>query len=269
MNDSSFRMALVALAVLIQACTGGGEETSADDQERPVDWAANWTLQLQPDDAVTDRDVLRVVAFESDQSLNALSDEVFAMAFSGEGQVYAPDIFGGMDHETKLDPKALLEHLKVMDTVTIEDIYTGQQRDTVVDNSFTADKVSAMIISFTLDPKEGSIGLSASHLALGVQVFDPITAKRRGDAKRFYMQFEESGKQIDHLKVYTDSLGNFSPAYFEVYPDETSMSLKDWVVKHFGAEATVELKMRVELSFRDGLMQVRDVVISPSSNDPV
>ncbi len=256
-----FWMFLLIVGTL--SCAEENRKTSADDLERPVDWSAQWVIRLKPDTSIADRDVLQVTSFESDQSLNALSDELFAMAFSGEVQVLAPDIFGGMDKDNALDPKALLEALKVFDTVMVEDIYTGKVRDTVIDNSFSADKASALVITFNLSGQGSELDISASHLAMGTQVFDPITAKRRGDAKRFYLHFQDAGGSIDHLKLYTDSLGNFRPAYFEVYPEETKMSLKDWVVKQYGAEVSVELSMKVELSFLDGLLRVRDVQLVP------
>lgn len=260
------RILLLKLLVIGLFSCETDNKTSADEMHRPVDWSAQWVIKVIADTSVKDHDVLRVVDFNSDKPIQQMVDELYKLAFSGEAAIYAPGLFGEMDPSTQLDPKSLLDVLKRFDTVTVEDIYTGQAKDTVVDNSFSLAKTSALVLTLAFDPNVADLNIQADHMAYGLQVFDPISGKSRGDAKRFYIDFSPESQFIDHLKIYTDSLGNFIPSHFEVYPDETPKSLKAVLIEKFGADALVELRMKVAISFTDGQLYLTDVeVLTPTS----
>lgn len=260
------RVIIYNLFLLGLLACNGNSETSIDDLHRPVDWSAEWVLSLEPDTSVHDHDVLRVVDFKTDKPIQQMVDELYQLAFSGEAKVFSPGLFGEMDNSNQLDPKALLEALKRLDTVTVEDIYTGESKDTVVDNSFSLSKTSAVVLTLAFENDVDGFNIQADHIAYGLQVFDPITGKSRGDAKRFFIDFTPTGKYIDHLKIYTDSLGNFVPSHFEVYPDETQQSLKSLIKEKYGENQLVTLRMKVAIDFKVGQLFLTEAEVLAGPN---
>ncbi|MEX2595960.1 MAG: hypothetical protein WEC59_03440 [Salibacteraceae bacterium] len=253
---------LVLSLLTIASCVNPSEEKeSIDSAERPKDWSSEWRMILQIDTQLTDQDKVLITEWSSTKPIQELADQLYKLSFSGDAEVFAPDLFGSLDSEQPLNPKALLDELESFDTVLVEDIFTGEMKDTVVDNTFGLSKLSAMILEVGINDQNG-IQITPRNMAFGAQVFDENTGHRRGESRKFYMAFSGNERAIttlDNLKFYSDSLGVFYPAAFHIYKEETSQSFKAYLIENFGASDRFELRFEMSLSFRDAELSVENL----------
>lgn len=217
------------LLLVTAACSeqvGNDRENAVyeDEMHRPGPWSARLQMVIGEDTLPDEEEKLPVLHSKVSVSFEDLIDQVYHLAFSGDVPVCAPDLFGEPDRSHPLDPEALVHELESFDTITVEDIHTGEIRDTVVNVSFTRKSISALVVFLTGQDEAGNIVLNPYALSIGRQVFSESTGVMRGVAHRFFVDLENSREAratgIEHrLYILSDSNGIFHPAYFGRYDE--------------------------------------------------
>jgi hypothetical protein len=254
---------LYFLCLLTLASCGG--QVAEDDRERASDWSAQITLELSLSEEVGEPAVMNVSSWSCDQDLTQLSEQLFDLAFNGSALVYAPTLFGEIDRDKPLKPKDLVEELQLFDSVTVEDVVTGEFKDTVIDLSFDKEALTAMSFQLKARFHQNALLLYLSEIGFGRQVFHEETGDRRGVHFKFYMMNsaadESNWSAHDRLMFYSDSLGHMVPnelSYFTVGDEKT---LADALRAHFPAASHFRLTFKLSLDSLDGGFYLEDVEV--------
>lgn len=233
------KLKFLLLSLVVISCGPQGEDVvNSDEIHRQTDWETQVTGIIQLDTIQDDWNRAQFVEVNSTSSLQELSDLVFESGFTGDAQVYAPDIFGVIDTDTKLDPEQLLEELKITDTTSIEDLVTGELRDTVIDMSFTKERVSAVRIFCRLDEDKNE--LTPSYTGIGYQVFDEASGAFRGLGFKFYVQVGSQlpkDRLLESLVIKSDSTGVFRADGFMMHEEDSETSFSAYARKLLGPQA--------------------------------
>lgn len=260
-----------AVMLIISACSSSEDERSIDDQQRSFNWDGTLTLELIVPRHASALDAVKIASYTSSVHLNSLADQLFDMAFTGDAEVYAPTLFGELDVERSLDPKALVEELSMFDTVSVMDVITGEQRDTVIDMSFDKTALGSMQMRFELSGHEDLV-IIPSYMAMGTQIFNPETGERRGVSNKFflrnmYIAGDEHPAVDDNLIFYTDSLGFFAPHSFAIHPEVSSTLLVHWLRENYPSHHRFTLVMDIRLSTAHGELRVENVSLTPREEE--
>ncbi|GAB4375435.1 MAG: hypothetical protein Kow0075_01820 [Salibacteraceae bacterium] len=193
--------------MLFLASCGPEQSTYTDELHRPSGWEGKIGFTI---DTVYTSPHQQVIELNSAvlEDAEGLIEQLFAIAFSGDVVVCAPDYLGQPDTLQPLTPKQLVDRLNRYETVEFEDIHTGEMRDTVVDLSFDKDAVSGLTFYFKSDDKAwGDI----NYIGLGEQVFDEAEGKFRGIKHHFFVRCGQNNwyNPNARLLVRSDSLGVF------------------------------------------------------------
>jgi hypothetical protein len=196
-----------------------------------------------------------------------LLEALFHLAFSGEARVYAPDILGEMDTNQRQTPESLLELLKKWEVVSLEDVHTGEIRDTTVDLSFNRSTCTALtIFLFCTGDPNNQRAFTPYYLALGSQVFNEATGEFRGVSRKFYMNLSHEPITLDgvyqQLTFLTDSTGIMKPAYFENYDPDKAGSFRAWLLNSMTSEKHPKLRFRLHF---DNARQKLSLQLTPNN----
>jgi len=249
-------------------CVGcfNDSSTSADEKERPADWKADVELIVALDSLSNEFVELHVVSSKQSQPFSGLIDQVYDLAFSGDAEVYGATLFGEVDNESRLDPKALLESLEFFDTVYVEDLITGELKDTVVDLSFNKSAVTLFTVLFSISDDQ-SLELNPVMLSMGKQVFNEETGELRGFSDKFFLSVNDgdiTGKgNFDKMIVSSDSLGAFGIRSFMIYHEETSKGLGESIREVYGTHPYYKMNFRFEFDYVDSKLLINNLVIRP------
>ncbi|NQV53803.1 MAG: hypothetical protein HQ500_11500 [Flavobacteriales bacterium] len=267
MYSKLIKTGTVAMMLIIAGCSSSEGERSIDDQQRSFNWDGTLTLELTIPNESSGFNGVRIASYTSSDPLNALADQLFDLAFTGDAEVYAPTLFGELDGKRSLDPKALVEELSMFDTVSVMDVITGEQRDTVIDMSFDKTELGSMQMRFELS-EQGDLVIIPSYMAMGTQIFNPETGERRGVSNKFFLRnmdiaSDEHPSVDDNLVFYTDSLGFFAPHSFAIHPEVSSASLMNWLRKKYPNHYQFTMVMDIRLNAADGELRVENVSLIP------
>lgn len=245
---------------------------SADEQERPADWVSDVRLVVALDSINDDFADLHVVSSNSSAPLSGLIDQVYDLAFSGDADVFASTLFGEVDLEHQLDPKSLLESLEFFDTVTVENLMTGEIKDTVVDLSFNKSAVTSFTILFSIDDEQ-SIAFNPTLLSMGKQVFSTQTGEFRGYSDKFFMAVNDgpqpSHENLDKLLIFSDSLGQFQVNCFQLYREYTKRGLSETIREKHGVHDFYEIQFKLSFDYSQSKLLMEEVRINPLENPAV
>jgi len=263
------KLIYATVIMLALAACGNDSSKSLDEQERPADWKANFELVVTLDSTDDDLIDLHVVSSKQSQSLSELIDQVYDLSFSGDADVFGSTLFGEIDLENKLEPKSLLESLEFYDTVYVEDLITGETKDTVVDLSFNKSAITAFTILFSIS-EDQSIVFSPTVLSIGKQKFNEQTGEYRGYSDKFFVAVndgpESSNENLDKMIVLSDSLGQFHVSSFRIYYEDTKQGLGETISKLYGDHDLFDMKFSLEFDYSQSKLTFKNVVISPIEN---
>ena len=260
-----YRLTLIAVVLFCISCSNDASK-SADEEERPADWRAEVDLIVTLDSTNDDFIDLHVVSNKHSQSFTGLIDQVYDLAFSGDADVYGTTLFGEVDRENRLEPKALLESLEFFDTVYVEDLITGELKDTVVDLSFNKSAVTLFTVMVSISDDQ-SISLNPTLLSLGKQVFNEETDELRGFSDKFFVVVNDqegfSGGNTDKMIISSDSLGAFHISSFMIYHEETTKGLGKTIGEIHGEHDFYQMKFSLEFDYSQARLVFKNISINP------
>jgi hypothetical protein len=247
--QSKFILAL--LVVILVGCGGGNNKDYVDEKHRPKDWEANLHLVVSADTVEDEFERLTIIDKSSSSNYQDLVDQLFDLAFSEEPSIYLPNALSQMSDDA-VDAKELHDFLQAFDTAYIEDLITGEQRDTIIDMSFRKQNVSYLEVVCDFGRSDGKIILSPKMIAIGEQVFNEF-GEYRGFRPKFFLGLNES--ETDNfddqiaLVFQTDSLGLFRANMFSFYHETIKTPFQEMI----GADAKndVEISTNFGFSFRE------------------
>ncbi|MEZ4722944.1 MAG: hypothetical protein R2813_13805 [Flavobacteriales bacterium] len=247
MNHAAKGIAVSAIAISLFSCSHQNtNDVASDEVHRPADWSSDISMKVSQEVSDGDVSVARLISSSSSASYESLLEQLWEMAFSGDQNVYVPNIIGEPDYEHPVDPKGLLEHLKQIDTIYVEDMITGELSDTTIDMSFTQESVSSMVVYFDLSE---SGEMMPNLLALGKQVFDEQTGAYRGNKNELYLAFNGDQKENSYrLMIESDSTGIFRPTRFETWLGQDKLVQLLSMFPSEGKSVNIHVKMECTFS---------------------
>ena len=259
------RLALITVVLFCLSCSNDTSK-SADEEERPTDWRAEVELIVTLDSTNNDFTDLHVVSGKHSQSFTGLIDQVYDLAFSGDADVFGTTLFGDVDRENQLEPKALLESLEFFDTVYVEDLITGELKDTVVDLSFNKSAVTLFTVMVSISDNQ-SILLNPTLLSLGKQVFNEETGELRGFSDKFFVAVNDADDffegNTDKMIIASDSLGEFHISSFMIYNEETTKGLGKTISEIHGEHDFYQMKFSLEFDYSQARLVFTNISIIP------
>lgn len=253
--------------LLLTGCAGSPNKPASDEEHRPVDWSTHLTLQMDRDTVDDGMEKLAVVDASFTGSFEELIDQVFQLTFSGDAQVFASDLFGEMDRERPLDPDDLLKELQHFDTISVEDLVTGELVDTVIDLSFSQSEVSAVTVFMkcSLDESD-ALQMQPYALAIGKKVYDDA-GTFRGVSQQFYLRLNHEEDATNNpvyqrLNILSDSLGLFAPAYFDYHSASGTPQFQSLLEQAGAAQDSVlHLEFDFQFSYRGQSLTCDEIVV--------
>lgn len=199
------------------------EDVPVDELHRPQPWSTTIIAHLNTGSGIDGGERFTLNEVTLTQDVEVFLDALFHLAFSGDARVFAPDVLGELDRQKQLSPEQLFEHLRQVDTVSVEDIFTGEIRDTIIDLSFNRSSCSAITIFFSCSSSESSEAMTPYALALGSKVYNESTGEFRGVLHKFFIELEHGdlseSSSYQQLTFLSDSLGVMKPTFIERYDD--------------------------------------------------
>lgn len=231
--------ALICFSI-INGCTTSNESIPDDELHRPADYQNRLNLTVSLDKEADNKEYHKVLAYESERDFENFVDQLWKLAFSGDSKVYGVNYLGEFDSENKMDPSMLVESLKQFDTISVEDLMTGEIKDSVIDLSFSIKDVSALSIFFNCGD-----GMSPYAVGFGKQVFDMETGDYRGIANKFFIQLDGQSESDckQRLSFESDSTGLMRPSHFAHYYNSESKPFQESVIKKNETTMTVEFDL--------------------------
>lgn len=255
LRNALIKTTTVLCCALTIACTDQADEQSEtgkvyqDEEHRPAEWSCDLKMTLDQDTINDQMEWLVIREQQGEVNAADLLSQLWMMAFSGDAVVYAPDLFGEIDRNQQLNPADLIDYLKAMDTLMVEDLNTGELRDTVVDVSFEQKHVNAINVHMSCTAAEGELMLQPTHVALGEQVFDGA-GFYRGMRTKFFIELaapEVSDADFNHQWVLQSDSNGFIGAHgFRQFMDGEQRPLQDWILNHGGA---MEVRLQMDMDF--------------------
>lgn len=248
---------IAPLALLVAACAGperNQDQPTTDEAHRPADWAARLNLVMSENSDAAGYLQADVVEHSTTQPFDGLVSQLWKMAFSGDIAVYAPTVLGDVDYDHPLNPKELHDYLQATETITVENVETGELRDTTIDVSFTEQSVSALVVYMGVEKDNG---ISTRSVVMGKQMFDENTGDYRGVLGKFFLSFEGHA-QIGYecsIVIESDSNGIFRPTRLEAY--DAVEQVKYFLAPHQGADSLIRLDLDMECSFSEKYFSVQ------------
>lgn len=253
----------ISFLSLIGCSTNTSELPLSDEAHRPSDWSTEIEIELAFDTVANEIERHSVLQFHSTNQIESLIEQVWKMAFSGDAQVYGINAFGEMDLSKKLSPEELLELLKELDTLTIEDLHTGEYVDTVIDLSFDLKSVSAFVVfsKFGLG-KDGNLIAQPYALSIGKQVFEESSGEFRGIANKFFVNLKTSDEAIagscdQRICFLTDSLGLMRSSYWDFYQGSMNTPFETLIRKTQGSQNSMLLNFNLSMGYVDQQMHLK------------
>jgi len=260
------KLVFIGLLFLCYSCSNDASE-SADEQERPADWKSSFELVVALDSTNDEFVDLHIVSSKQSESLSVLIDQAYDLAFSGDADVFGTTLFGEVDQENQLEPKKLLESLEFFDTVYVEDLITGELKDTVVDLSFNKSAVTLLTILFSISD-DHSIDMKPTLLSMGKQVFNEETGQLRGFSDKFFVAVNDGveidTENYDKMIISSDSLGQFNISSFMIYNEETTKGLGEIISDRHGVHEFYEMNFSLEFDYSKAELTLKNLTISPA-----
>lgn len=247
------------LLVILSSCGSSTEKNFVDEQHRPKDWEANLHFVVSADTIEDEFERLYITDRSSSPNYQDLVDQLFDLAFSEESNIFLPDALSEKTDEA-VDAKELHDFLQVFDTAFVEDLITGEQRDTVIDLSFRKQNVSYLEVVCNVQKQEDQIFLYPNTVAIGEQVFNEF-GEYRGFRPKFFLGLNEGTevKTKDQIALVfqTDSLGLFRANMFSIYHETATTPFQDMI----GADAKndVEMVTNFGFSFKENMLMIEPV----------
>lgn len=267
--------ASMCVLVLLVACgQKSGDQRPVDEVHRPSDWVSHMELSLAKDTIDDGYEQLKIVQSSHSGSFEELVDQLFQLTFSGDAEVFGVNLFGEMDEERPLSPERLLNELQRFDTITVEDLVSGAQVDTVVDLSFGRSQVSAITLFLKCGASaNATVQFQPYAVALGKKVYNETTGEYRGVSQQFYIRLQHAAAAIEmpvyqRFHVLSDSLGLFRPAYFDFH-SESGQPLFQKLLERSAttSDSTIQLDFDMRLDYIGQRMRIDEVKVG-GANGP-
>ena len=256
MGTVKYKLYLICLCLVICSCNNQPSALS-DEAHRPSDWTSTFELDLGLDSISDEIEHHEVISAKTSNSLESLVDQIWKMAFSGDARVYGTNAFGEMDQSNELEPDDLLTILKELDTISIEDIHSGEFVDTVIDLSFNIKSVSALVIfsKFGLNDR-GELAAEPYAISIGRQVFEEETGKFRGISNKFFVGLKSSDQEMSNscdqrFCLMTDSLGIMRVSHLDFYQGSNILPFQELVSEAQKSNDSMNLNFDLSLGYID------------------
>jgi hypothetical protein len=252
----------------LSSCGSDNEikEKNFDESHLTSNWETKLDLTLALDTLQDDMADNKVLKYSSTGSFESLLDQLWKLAFSGDAKVYGVSFLGELDESNPLDPRALHEQLKKVDTVYVENLETGEMDEKILDMTFTQSKVSSIQIMLSVfENSDHEIVIIPTAVGIGKQVFDSETGAYRGVVNKLFISLVHkelnASAFTQQFCVQSDSNGVFIPTGFKVYSESRINLLQDLlVVNGFGVD-NLHLSLSMKLDFSQTKMEFK--VLSP------
>lgn len=231
------------LAGAITACTSSSNEESVavDEVHRPTDYTAKMTMLLHADMKDDGREYHAILSSQGDDDFDVLLSQLWKLAFSGDSKVFGVDYLGQLDENMPLDPEKLVQALSSLDTVWIEDLLTGEMKDSILEFNFTEKDVSALSIYF----KCGN-DFDPYAVGFGKQVFNEETGAYRGISNKFFIKLNADTEEsvcVQRLAIQSDSVGVMRPAFFDFYFDHSETPFQNAMTQTNDSTFAIDLEI--------------------------
>lgn len=242
------------VTILLVACSNTSKDDNVvpiDEIHRPSDYSNTVQFLLKKDFDNDGREYHSIESFKSEMGFDSFLDQIWKLAFSGDSKVHGVNFLGEFDEENELDPKELVEALTKFDTVWVEDLLTGEMKDSVLDVSFTQKDVSAISIYFACSNE-----LTPYAIGLGKKVYD-ASGGYRGISHKFFLKLEgdmDNGICNQRLAIQSDSNGLMRPDFFDFYFDTDDTPFQNMLDN--SADSTFKISLELILDTKGNSMRL-------------
>lgn len=245
------------------SCSSDPKKGFVDEAHRPKDWQAELKLTLFSDTIDDGVEEIKIIDQTAKGDYQALVDQLFDLAFSGDANVYLPNALS--EKSTKaVSPKELYDALEQLDSVQFENLLTGELMDTIIDNSFKKERTTFLEIECKATNKGTQIQLTPFSVSLGEQVFND-DGVLRGFKPNFFIQVNEESK-VEGLDIsltfQTDSLGLFRPSMFTYYRGNSGLPFQNML--DLKLDESAEAQINVGFGFSDQSIQIQPFELKKS-----
>ncbi len=247
--------AIILVSLFVFACSSDPKKGFVDEAHRPQDWQAELKLTFLSDTVDNGVEEIHLMDITQNGDYQALIDQLFDLAFSGDANVYLPNALSEKT-ENAVSPKELYDALEQLDSVQVENLVTGEIMDTVIDNSFKKERTTFLEIECKALKNGSQIQLIPYSVSLGEQVFND-DGVLRGFKPNFFIQVNQQSKAegLDiSLTFQTDSLGLFKPTLFTYYRGNSSLPFQNMIDLKSGE--SVEAQINMGFGFSDQSIKV-------------
>ena len=243
---------LLACGILM-SCASDNEKNDivpVDEMHRPADYSNRIEMTIQKDLTADGIEYHPVRFYNGEKDFESLLEQLWKLAFSGDSKVHGINFLGEFDEENVMDPKQLVDALEQFDTVMIDDLMTGELKDSVLDMSFTKSQVSALSIYFICDDL-----LTPYAVGFGQKVYDS-EGVYRGVSNKFFIKLDESveGECKQRLAIQSDSTGLMKPVFFDFYFENNETPFQNALGE--SADSVIQLSMEILLDSKGNRMQL-------------
>lgn len=218
---------IIVLSAIIQACGNSSNEGFVDEIHRPKDWAANLDLHLDSTINKPGFQIYYLNDASNSATYDGIVDQLFDFAFSGDADVYSPDILGEIS-TSKLTPKQLHDRLNKRDTVFVQSLENPNLFDTIeVDLSFKKELVSVLIINGNLKHVNQTFEFFPVNALIGDVSYSEY-GEYKGDRPEFYVGFGIGQDHQDYdfsMEIRSDTNGVFHLESFKDFVAERALNL--------------------------------------------
>lgn len=263
--------ALLLLSLIIFSCNSDPKKGFVDEAHRPQDWQAELKLTLISDTIENGVEEIKLIDQTTNGDYQALVDQLFDLAFSGDANVYLPNALSEKIDDA-ISPKELYDALEKLDSVQVENLLTGEFTDTVIDNSFKKERTTFLEIECKVSKNGNQIQLTPYSTTLGEQVFNE-DGILRGFKPNFFIQVNQELKAegLDiSLTFQTDSLGLFKPTLFTYYRGNNGLPFQEMIDLKTGESIEAQINLGFNFSDQSIWVEPFDVIkplVSAKSNE--
>jgi hypothetical protein len=240
----------LAVALSFVACSEAGDEVALDEIHRPSDYLNRVDFVLEKDRQNDGREFHPIVSFQGEKDFDSLLEQLWKLAFSGDSKVHGKNVIGEFDEDNEMSPKQLVDALKQFDTVMIDDLLTGELKDSILDMSFTQNEVSALSIYFTCGHE-----LTPYAIGFGKKVYNSL-GQYRGISNQFFVKLDNDLPAVDckqRFAIQSDSNGLMQPAFFDFYFDNSKTLFQDAIES--SNDSTMKISFEIQLDSKGNRMQ--------------